>query len=367
MAHAALPEQLNSKQHVSKMRGYPRFFGIAFAAVAGSAVDPNNITTSRDQYIYWTYQSTCDESGGGISAIRGFVANESFDVKGAASFNGPGPSCPREMACFFGPDSDACRHLPSNGVTASTLNAVLDDGRVYECDTSNPLTEEDVCTVYDGDACFQSSIYPSCTSGYVFQDELSDLPTLIANPSETEQMDLSQYYYIIFYDDEGCTDPVGIRGFVSDEQYQLTLLSDAVTCEDAMACLYNLGGDSCKERAGGEAPVSFTYKFDPANDGSVSCLEKTLVDDMAVARPGMARPAVDCVDDIPPDRCVQSGAFTASPCMFRVVSAPYLARNPGAIVGNFGGNDGGDNTSDATIHTARYMLVVVAASVFLHL
>ena len=342
-----------------------RLFGVAFAVVAAAAPDDqSNITTSRDQYIYWTYQSSCNE--GGISAIRGFVAHESFDVTGAATAS----SCPREMACFFDPESEACQSLPPNGEAASTLNSVLDDGDVYECDTSNPLTDEDVCTVYDGDACFQSSIYPSCTSGYVFQDELWGLPALFANPSETEQKDLSQYYYVIFYDDEGCTEPVGIRGFVSDEQYQLTLLSDAVTCEDAMACLYNLDGDLCRERAGGEAPVSFTYTFDAANDGSVSCLEKSLVDDMAVARPGMARPAVDCVDDIPPDRCVQSGAFNASPCMFRVVSAPYLARNPGAIVGDFGGN-GGDNTSDAAKHTAvgfRFMLVVAAfIATFLHL
>ena len=348
-----------------------RLFGVAFAVVAAAAPDDqSNITTSRDQYIYWTYQSSCNE--GGISAIRGFVAHESFDVTGAATAS----SCPREMACFFDPESEACQSLPPNGEAASTLNSVLDDGDVYECDTSNPLTDEDVCTVYDGDACFQSSIYPSCTSGYVFQDELWGLPALFANPSETEQKDLSQYYYVIFYDDEGCTEPVGIRGFVSDEQYQLTLLSDAVTCEDAMACLYNLDGDLCRERAGGEAPVSFTYTFDAANDGSVSCLEKSLVDDMAVARPGMARPAVDCVDDIPPDRCVQSGAFNASPCMFRVVSAPYLARNPGAIVGAFGSNDGnggtGGNTSGAeTKHSAvgfRFMLVVAAfIATFLHL
>jgi hypothetical protein len=54
--------------------------------------------------------------------------------------------------------------------------------------------------------------------------------------------------------------------------------------------------------------------------------------------------------------------------MFRVVSAPYLARNPGAIVGDFGGNDGGgDNTSDGdTKQNAagyRYMLAVAASVV----
>ena len=343
---------------------------VTFAIVAASSIDgvaaDQNITTSRDQYIYWTYQSSCES--GGIAGIQGFVALEEFEVVGAVA---DPASCSREIACFFGPESDACKSLTPNGV-ASTFDAVLTDGSVYECDTSNPLTGEDVCAVYEGDACFQSSIYPSCQgAGYVFQDQLSD-SNLFANPSESEQSDLSQYYYIIFYDNEGCNDPVGIRGFVSDEQYQLTLLPETVTCEDAMACLYNLDGNSCMER-GGEARVNFTYTFDPETDDSVSCAG-TLADSGAV----------DCLD-IPPDRCIQSGAFAASPCMFRVVSASYLARNPGALVGDFGGignvgsgmdetddeeEGGGDVTSEdsdtsssdaITISIAQYILAAVVS------
>lgn len=317
---------------INNLKDSPLIFSVTLAIVASSidgAAADQNITTSRDQYIYWTYQSSCES--GGISGIRGFVALEEFNVAGAVT---DPASCPREMACLFGPESDACKSLTPNGV-ASTFDAVLDDGSVYECDTSNPLTGEDVCAMYDGDACVQSSIYPSCQGArYVFQDQLSD-PNLFANPSVIEQTDLSQYYYIIFYDNEGCNDPVGIRGFVSDEQYQLTLLPDTVTCEDAMACLYNLDGNSCMER-GGEARVNFTYTFDPKTDDSVSCAG-TLADSGVV----------DCLD-IPPDRCIQSGAFAASPCMFRVVSASYLARNPGTLVGDFGGigDDGSGMNND---------------------
>jgi hypothetical protein len=50
----------------------------------------------------------------------------------------------------------------------------------------------------------------------------------------------------VYYNNLDCTQPLGVKAFVSDEMYQLPFLPSEVTCKDAMARLYNADGDLCK-------------------------------------------------------------------------------------------------------------------------
>lgn len=317
-------------------------------SVAAQDVEPSdtvfNITTSRDPYIYWPYySSSCD--GPSLVGLKGFVTLEEIEVLGAKA-----DSCAAEMACFFDASSGLCSSLESNGVNAQVYDAVLDDGNLYECDTSNPLTDEDVCEVYDADSCTQSSIYPSCQFSFVTMDELRD-GTLFANPDAVNEAELSNYYYIMWYEDDGCTKTVGLAPFVTGENYELPLL-DGVTCSDAMACVYNPDGDTCKGRGGGDngiADFSFTTSpdFVSSCDGTLSDIE-----------------GGSCVEETP-DQCIASGVFTGTDCYFRIVPASFLARNPGYLVGDIeiGDEEEDVDTSGAFGHRVTWFIAAIFAAI----
>ena len=93
-----------------------------------------------------------------------------------------------------------------------------------------------------------------------------------------------------------------------------------------MACLYAPDGDICKERGGGASgTANFTYSINAEQDNMLSSCDGTLAD-----------LADDCIV-AEPNQCTQSGVFAGTPCLFRIVSASYLARNPGTLVGEVGG------------------------------
>lgn len=303
------------------------FCRIAIAAFAGSllpslawcATLTPGVTTSEDQYVYFAYYSTNDCSS--LVGLFGSVALEEVEVSGGMSDSG---SCASEVSCLFDPESDICLSLEPTGV-AVAYDAILPTGEAYLCDSSNPITNEEVCVTYPADSCHQSSVYPSCKAGFVRQNELAD-PTLFSNNVEEDQASLLEYYYIAYYDNDDCTSPVGLRAFVTGEEYDLPLLSDTVTCEDAMACLYAPDGDLCKERGGGASgTANFTYSINAEQDNMLSSCDGTLAD-----------LADDCIV-AEPNQCTQSGVFAGTPCLFRIVSASYLARNPGTLVGEVGG------------------------------
>lgn len=319
-----------------------------------SGEDGPDITTSEDQYVFWAYYSTTDCSS--LVGLFGSVALEEVEATTTTANTSANKSCAREVSCLFDPQSVICTSLEPTGV-AVAYDAVLPNDDVYLCDSSNPLINEDVCVTYPADSCHQSSAYPSCKAGFVHQDELAD-PTLFSNEIKEDQASLSKYYYIAYYDNTDCTSPVGLRAFVTGEEYDLPFLADSVTCEDAMACLYAPDGDLCKERGGGSSgAANFSYSIIPGQDDMLSSCDGTLAD-----------LADNCVVATP-EQCTQSGVFAGTPCLFRIVSASYLARNPGTIVGEVGdGSDGdGDNgdieTSHGTMaikHTCAFVLASIS-------
>ena len=318
---------------------------------AGEPFTPS-VTTSEDQYVYFAYYSTNDCSS--LVGLLGSVALEEVEVAGGMSGSG---SCASEVSCLFDSQREVCISLEPTGV-AVAYDAILPTGEAYLCDSSNPLTNEEVCVTYPADSCHQSSVYPSCKAGFVRQDELAD-PTLFSNDVKEDQASLMEYYYIAYYDNSDCTSPVGLRAFITGEEYDLPLLSDSVTCEDAMACLYAPDGDLCKERGGGASgTANFTYSINAEQDNMLSSCDGTLAD-----------LADDCIV-AEPDQCTQSGVFAGTPCLFRIVSASYLARNPGALVGEVGG-EGGDNSGDMETSTgsmrkggACSLLLVISSVIF---
>jgi len=68
-----------------------------------------------------------------------------------------------------------------------------------------------------------------------------------------------------------------------------------------------------------------------------------------------------------PEQCTQSGVFAGTPCLFRIVSASYLARNPGTLVGEVGGGGNGDSGDIETSPglTIKHTCALVLASISL--
>ena len=269
-----------------------------------------NITESRDEYIYIQFQNSCDKSS--LVGIQGVVALEEYNVTSVFSQD---ETCSSKLACLYDPDSDLCASLnPTSSVSRST--AVDLYGNVIDCDTN-------ICSVYDSDACFSSSLYEPCQVSWVFQNELGN-SLRFHNSNEGDQSPLLNYYYIVYYNNLDCTQPVGVKSFLSDELYQLPFLPSEVTCKDAMACLYNADGDLCKSRKGDMvAELNFTYTINSEKDNELSSCQGTLADNSKD----------DCIVTTA-KTCTQSGVFTGSPCLFRIVPASFMARNPGYFVGD---------------------------------
>jgi hypothetical protein len=321
------------------------FLGSFLPSLVVSSGEDVNITTSEDQYVFWAYYSAADCSS--LVTLSGVVALEEVETATTPD----NKSCAREVSCLIDPQSAICASLEPNGVAAG-YGAVLPNDDVYACDSTGVFCETSL-----PDSCNQSSFYPSCKYGHVRQDELAD-PTLFRNENTEDQAALSEYYYLVYYDNADCTRPIGLRAFVTGEQYELPILPDSVTCQDAMACLYAQDGAKCKERGGGSnGTVPFSFKSIPGQDSMISSnAEYTQV--YAGGVPGRT-----------PEECTRSSAFVGTPCLFRLVSASYLARNPGALVGEFGsGNVGSDDMETSPGATSKHPLcaVMLATSMVLH-
>lgn len=273
-----------------------------------------NLTESRDQYIYLNYHNSCDDSS--LVGIKGVVALEDIDITSIFSND---KMCSTDMACLYDPESEACASLNPTSVATTTI-AVLSNGDVVNCDTSNDATNEEVCPTYKDDACFSSSIYQSCKVTWTYQHRLAD-EGLFRNRMEGDQQTLSNYYYIIYYDDDTCNNPNGLRAFLSGEKYSLPALPADVSCEDAMACLYNPDGELCRERKRDMDQIhNFTYSVKQDKDKEMSSCEGTL-----------ANKEGDCISTTA-DKCTESDLFPS--CYARRVSASFLARNPAYLVGD---------------------------------
>jgi hypothetical protein len=297
-------------------------FLLVVASAAGESIERDldsvfnsaNLTESRDQYLYLNYRNSCDDSS--IVGIKGVVALEDIDITSIFSQDN---ICSADMACLYDPESELCNSLDPTSV-ATLAFSVLSDGDIINCDTSNTATNEEVCPTYKNDTCFSSSIYESCKVTWTFQNRLAD-EGLFHNPREEDQETLSNYYYIIYYNDSTCNDPDGLRAFLSDEEYSLPVIPASVSCVDAMACLYNPDGESCQSRKGDMDQMhNFTYTVNQGKDYEISSCEGTLANIYG-----------GCINTNP-NKCTESGVFPS--CYTRRVSASFLARNSKYLVGD---------------------------------
>lgn len=163
---------------------------------------------------------------------------------------------------------------------------------------------------------------------FLSSDQLQN-PELFSSTSPFDQEDMMNYYYVIYYNNTDCTKHVqGIKGFVSKETNLIPLLSDDISCEDAMACLYDEGGTMCQERWMNSTKYqSFSYEprvvgFADEEELQLSSCQGTLVD----------LNGGGCID-ASPKQCTQSAVFAQ--CHFRVFSATFLARNPTYLTGDY--------------------------------
>lgn len=164
------------------------------------------------------------------------------------------------------------------------------------------------------------------------RSDLQD-PTLFANSSPEDLNDMENYYYFIYYDDDECKDVVGLKAFISNNDYDVLKVSEGVSCLDSMSCLYNPDGESCSKVKTEDAPFPFSYETGE-NAAELSSCRGTIVD----------QEDEECAA-VSADSCLSSGVFPG--CHIRYASAAFLAENPGYLVGETAADEITDTTSTA--------------------
>jgi hypothetical protein len=190
-------------------------------------------------YIAYFSDSECTK----FSAIKGFVSNDPYQITSAG---GDGVTCDQAMACFLSPDGSTCQGLGGSGARTN-LTIEVREGGVYECDDSNIAVGEPECAVIDPQECKASSSYFGCHFRWMAATSFYDSPEDLIPKDEDPSSGLEMFGYLAYYSTEDCSEIAALRGFVSDEPFQLPIGHEDETCEMSAACVLHPEGSTCQQ------------------------------------------------------------------------------------------------------------------------
>ncbi|KAL3764625.1 hypothetical protein ACHAW5_001818 [Stephanodiscus triporus] len=292
---------------------------LAWQRVVVAAQDFLNITSAFDiVYVAFYSDSSCSQFAG-ISAT---YPNDDSPIKytiARKDSNGNEISCTDAMACLYMPDGQDCQAFGE--LDTAFLNQTIDaDGNMNVCDSSNPDVGLLECEVVPFSSCIESSLY-NCHHKVFTQDMLKDDPTAFIPPgSGNDTTGLKNYAFMAYYDDDDCTNMVGMRGFVADNPWgmraNVTTEGIPVDCETSMACFLNENGTICESMDSTMNPVAGLMEID--DDGGVYLCRAIL---------GDSEPSCSVIE---PDECVPSTFYPS--CQFHWLSAESFAKDPASLV-----------------------------------
>mmetsp|Transcript_5602 Transcript_5602/g.7264 ORF Transcript_5602/g.7264 Transcript_5602/m.7264 type:complete len:352 (+) Transcript_5602:64-1119(+) len=265
---------------------------------------------SSDKYIYWTAFSSNNCADGSLVGTKGVVALEESMSAGRVP---PGNSCANELACLYEGSSDRCQSM-NPSLNATGVFYSQEDGDYYACDSTNFFEGEWRCSERTAGQCFNSSVYLGCTAQYFVASDFQNNPELFKNSNAEDLQDIEDHYYAIYYSDNDCSSLEGFRALYSEEAYTFPVTKDDSSCADAIACLLNPTGPSCKEHST-DSQMTFVDKTE--GEGAMDLYE-------------CDENSMSCVFSNP-NKCTKSNILSA--CYYRKVSATFLATNPNYIIG----------------------------------
>eukprot|EP00525_Craspedostauros_australis_P008648 CAMPEP_0198134420 /NCGR_PEP_ID=MMETSP1442-20131203/60069_1 /TAXON_ID= /ORGANISM="Craspedostauros australis, Strain CCMP3328" /LENGTH=358 /DNA_ID=CAMNT_0043795563 /DNA_START=441 /DNA_END=1517 /DNA_ORIENTATION=- len=278
-----------------------------------------NTSGGKDKYLYIIYYA---DSGCGptASGINGFADG---DVKLLIPGNSSQGSCSMEASCLNDCESDMCRGLYRESSQKFTAVATIrDDGSVLECDETNGVLDQKTCNVVGG--CYGSSVYPSCHFQYRTQSDILRDPTVLQNNNTADDEGMDGISLLMFYSDDQCEDMEGAHPVVAGNQTRLPTVDKSMSCEDAIACVYEPDGSNCADSGGTTGFMKFHTEASTNSDMPVVCEESG---SMVSETDG----AVECAP-VDPTACLKSPAIDS--CYYRHITAKSFFSTPEKYIKN---------------------------------
>lgn len=219
-----------------------------------------------------------------------------------------------ETTCFLDEDSSTCQSLEPT-TTANLILSLDTNGSLVECDGTNVNIGLDECGILTPDLCEQSSIFPSCHFIGLTQTALFANPSVLQNTAPFNEADKDEVY-LIYYEDQGCQNPVGLKGHVVTDEtadnISYPILDSSVTCHNAMACILNPNGTLCQQLVNGTAGEVSNYAITAVTKNSTTlCYEQA---------------GSEVCYTVADDECLGSNVFPT--CYYKYVSAESLFEDP---------------------------------------
>ena len=264
--------------------------------------------------------------------LQTYLSNTTYQVMGSTGMD----SCGDNMMCRMDPDGhkDTCP-MPigsgENNETTKMYDMIYlvneTDGSIYSGSSSSVyfVAGPDVCrTPPDG----SPGWYGGC-GGWHFQllDDLQSNPEMMANDNPGDMEKIQDFTYIVFYEDDACTEIASIDPAASGQVLTIPTVSDpGLSCRAQSVCAVDPSSDACvqiqDENSIATVPVLTRVDKDT---GEVDILQCDTTNEAVDEDP--------CLKVMPQD-CIKSSVF--SNCYYRFLSGPTLAQNPRYLVGDFG-------------------------------
>jgi hypothetical protein len=262
---------------------------------------------------YFTYFS--DDACQNFAGMKALLANDPLQILSAQTdSDGNDISCVDAMACLYQPQGRTCQGFGVASDVTSVEIDIREDG-VYECDESNVNLGLPECSLLDSSTCYQSSTF-NCHFRIATAEQLKETPEEYLPPS-TNTDGLGQYGFLVYFNDEDCTNLAGLMGFVSDNPYLLQGKGpdQDTVCQEQMACYLFQDGLTCEALGLTGEPAQGLIQVDGEElyecDSSNENLDEVLCD------------IIDPMD------CKTSSVYS---CSFHYRSAALFAKDPAATI-----------------------------------
>eukprot|EP00934_Nitzschia_sp_Nitz4_P003469 Nitzschia sp. Nitz4//scaffold63_size106090//3425//4724//NITZ4_004377-RA/size106090-augustus-gene-0.158-mRNA-1//1//CDS//3329555936//3459//frame0 len=257
------------------MFSHQRIVQIASATLLLLGCTPQCLQAApSESYSYTAYFEGNDgsnhECNGTAVMLNAHVSGDDEFTQGAKDLETS--KCSIENLCYVDPFSDLCALYATN-TTGITRTDITKDGKLFQCDPTNEAVAQDQCR-YLEQTCKGSSLYPDCTFIHYTTSAMFENLDQIRNVNAYEDPDLALTSYMTFYSDESCSEFEGTQGVVVGDTDFLAI-SESLSCEEAMACIFNPDGETCINSGGLTGGSVAIRTRSPVSSRAVLCTDRT--------------------------------------------------------------------------------------------
>mmetsp|Transcript_2580 Transcript_2580/g.7162 ORF Transcript_2580/g.7162 Transcript_2580/m.7162 type:complete len:257 (+) Transcript_2580:111-881(+) len=148
--------------------------------------------------------------------------------------------------------------------------------------------------------------------------------TVLQNNNTADDEGMDGISLLMFYSDDQCEDMEGAHPVVAGNQTRLPTVDKSMSCEDAIACVYEPDGSNCADSGGTTGFMKFHTEASTNSDMPVVCEESG---SMVSETDG----AVECAP-VDPTACLKSPAIDS--CYYRHITAKSFFSTPEKYIKN---------------------------------